>query len=191
MELGKFYNLWRFFASPAAMLLLVTVLALVDLKRRDLLRAAGTLGTGMAAFMLLLVIVAMPRLEEAKLTPLIGPIIARESRPEDVVLHRGYISPTLVFYSRRELTKIPEKLTDAAELEILHRHVASGRRVFYVLPADRAEALLQRAGEGLRIRELFPGDTGHPGRGYDTGHGKWEHWKLIRVEKGEGPPDSR
>jgi 4-amino-4-deoxy-L-arabinose transferase-like glycosyltransferase/membrane-associated phospholipid phosphatase len=52
LEQGKFYNLWRSFTPACALLFLITVLALVDFRRRELLRAAATLSSGMVAFML-------------------------------------------------------------------------------------------------------------------------------------------
>lgn len=175
----KFYGLWRFFTPACALLLTMTVLAVFDLRRRDLLRTASTLTCGSTGFMLLLVLVAIPSLNAVKLPEPIGRVIAEKSTPRDVILHWGYIPPTLVFYAQRPLTPVRTQ-------QELDAQISGASRAFCVLPAEEAERLRQRSGAGLRIETLFPA-PGESGRGFDLGRGKWRQLELIQIEPQRAP----
>jgi hypothetical protein len=157
----------------------MTVLAVFDLRRRDLLRTASTLTCGSTGFMLLLVLVAIPSLNAVKLPEPIGRVIAEKSTPRDVILHWGYIPPTLVFYAQRPLTPVRTQ-------QELDAQISGASRAFCVLPAEEAERLRQRSGAGLRIETLFPA-PGESGRGFDLGRGKWRQLELIQIEPQRAP----
>jgi 4-amino-4-deoxy-L-arabinose transferase-like glycosyltransferase len=175
----KFYGLWRFFTPACALLLTMTILAVFDLRRRDLLRTASTLTCGSTGFTLLLILVAIPSLNTVKLPQPIGRIIAEKSTPRDAILHWGYIPPTLVFYAQHPLTLIRTQ-------QELDAQISGASRAFCVLPAEEAERLRQRSGAGLRIETLFPA-PGESGRGFDFGRGKWQQLELLQAEPHQPP----
>ncbi len=175
LEQGKFYNCWRFFTPACGVLLLVTVLAIVDLGRRQVLRAAATLAGGMLTFVLLLVLVALPSLNQVKLPAPIGRIIAEKSRPEDAILHWGYVPPTLVFYSQRDFIIVRTR-------EELDSHIGAAGRAFCVLPAWEVRELGVRGRDRFNIKGLLPPKPNMCLIGFDTGRGKWIDLQLIQVE---------
>jgi membrane-associated phospholipid phosphatase len=184
LEKGEFYHLWRFFAPACTMLFVFTLLTIVDLAGGKTLRAAITLASGMTAFMLLFVMVALPSVDYVKLTEPIGRLIAGQSGPEDTVIHWGYVPPTLVFYARRDFR-------EARSLPQLEEQLDSAKRAFCVLPYAVSVELRRHAGRKFRVERLFPEEKIlECRRGFDTGRGKWERWTLLKVEPANNPDRS-
>jgi 4-amino-4-deoxy-L-arabinose transferase-like glycosyltransferase/membrane-associated phospholipid phosphatase len=175
LEKGEFYNLWRFFTPACSMLFVFTVLGIIDVCRRQTSRAAITLASGMTAFMLLFALVSLPSMNWVKLTEPMGRVIAEKSRPEDTVIHWGYVPPTLVFYAQRDFT-------ESRSLPQLEKQLEEAKRAFCVLPYTVSVNLRKRTGSRYCIKKLFPKEPLKRRRGFDTGRGKWEYWTLLRVE---------
>lgn len=176
LEQGKFYNLWRFFLPACVILFLATLLALFDLHRRRILRAAATLVSGMTVFMLLFVFIALPSLNQVKLTQPIGKAITEKSTPRDTVLHWGYVEPCFVFYAQRQMNIVRSH-------EVLDKQIESGDRTFCVLPVKEANKLRERIGQIYNIETLYPAGMQEGARGFNTGRGKWIHLELVMVER--------
>ena len=175
LEKGEFNNLWRFFTPACSMLFIFTVLGIIDMCRRQASRAVITLASGMTAFMLLFVLVALPGMNWVKLTEPMGRVIAEESGPEDTVIHWGYVPPTLVFYAQRDLK-------ESRSLPQLEKQLENAKNAFCVLPYAVSVKLSKRTGSRYCFKKLFPEEPLKCRRGFDTGRGKWEYWTLLRVE---------
>ncbi len=187
LEKGEFHHLWRFFTPACVMLFTMTLFGIVSLCRRHVARAAAAVAAGMIAFMLLLVLVALPGMNYAKLTEPMGRLIAGQSGPEDAAIHWGYVPPTLVFYAQRDFQ-------EARSLPELVKQLDNARRAFCVLPYAVSIELRKHAGGKLRMEKLFPDPEEkllEYRRGFDTGRGKWERWVLVRVEPAGSSQTSR
>jgi 4-amino-4-deoxy-L-arabinose transferase-like glycosyltransferase/membrane-associated phospholipid phosphatase len=176
LEQGKFHNFWRFFMPACVILFLTTLLAMLDMRRRDVLRATVTLSSGMIIFIFLLVFVALPGFDAVKLAAPVGRLIAEKSRPRDAVLHWGYVEPSFTFYARRSMTLVRSH-------EALDKQITGADRTFCILPVEEADKLRSRIGLTYNIETLYPKGVQGGARGFNTGRGKWIHLELVVVER--------
>ncbi len=168
LESGGFSNLWVFLLPACALVLAGAILAIIDL-RRNLLKASATLCCGMAGFALLLFLVGAPALNPVKLPARIGRIIQQKAQPKDMVIYWGYVPPSQAFYAQRSFS--------AYSHQEINQHLASGGRVFCILPSAQTNGLTGRLGEGFGLEKLFES------RGFDFGHGKWQVLALVLITK--------
>lgn len=169
-EQAKFTNFWRFFTPACGVLFVVTLLAIIDLGKRNIPRAAATLCFGMVAFMLLFMLVAMPSLDYVKLPPRLGRAIAEESGPQDVVVHWGYIEPSLAFYAGRNMRAI-------RSWQEFDEITGSSMRILCVVPPDKVVELASHLKGKARTRKLFEGE------GFNFGRGRKQRLVLFLAER--------